>query len=75
MARSPENKIGKALELEKIQALKAIETLNNECEAEVSRIISDQTKRGFFRSGITASRISKAYLSRAKKIIDKKIEL
>ena len=38
MARSPENKIEKALELEEIQARKAIETLNNECEAEVSRI-------------------------------------
>jgi predicted nucleotide-binding protein len=75
MAQRSEDKIEKALELEKIQRAKAIEHLNRECDAEVSKIISDHAARGILQSGSTGARTATAHLARAQKIIDETIQL
>src|SRR5258708_5146318 len=75
MPETPEDEIRKALKLEQLRRSKAVEEFNRECDAEVSKIISDQAARGILQSGITGSRIAKAHVARAEKIIDSAIKL
>ena len=69
------DRIKKALALERIRLTKAIEELNREADAEVAQVVNDFAARGVLQSGKIGFKISQIHLARAKKIINKSLEL
>lgn len=64
-----------ALELERLARVKAAEEINGEtCRAE-QNVVRDCEDRGILHSGIFCGRVADVHRERAKRIVDKHIEL
>jgi len=68
-------RISNALELEKLARVKAIEEIGEESRRSEERAVSDCSARGILQSGMFASKIAGIHRDRAKRIVDKQIEL
>ena len=68
-------RISMALELEKLARIKAIEEINQESRRSEEHAVEDCRVRGILQSGIFCGRIANIHRDRAKRLVDKQIEL
>jgi predicted nucleotide-binding protein len=64
-----------AMELEELARVKAMEEINDESRRAEEQAVSDCAARGVLQSGIFGGRIAGIHRDRAKRIVDKQIEL
>jgi len=72
---SDARRISNALELEELARGKAILEINEESRRAEEQAVSDCAARGILQSGMFASKIAGIHRDRAKRIVDKQIEL
>ena len=68
-------RISMALELEKLACVKATEEINEESRRAEEQAVRDFAARGILQSGMFGGRIADIHRDRAKRIVDKLIEL
>lgn len=69
------SRLSHALAVEKLARAKAVEEINEEAHRAAQQAVSDCAARGILQSGIFGGRIVRVQQERAKRIIDKEIEL
>lgn len=72
---SDARRIFMALELEQLALVKATEEINKESRRAEQQAVRDCAARGLLQSGIFGGRIADGHRDRAKRIVDKQIEL
>lgn len=72
---SDARRISNALKLEELALVKAIEEINEESRHAEEQAVRDCAARGILQSGIFGSKIIDIQRDRAKRMVDKRIEL
>lgn len=74
-AHSSKSRAAKALELEKLAWMKAVQEINDDSNRAEEQAVSHFSARGTLRSGLFGKKIAEIHRDRAKRIVDKGIEL
>ena len=69
------SRVNHALELEKLAWVKAMEEINEESRQAQEKVVSDCSARGVLHSGIFGTMMANVQRDRAKRIVDKEVEL
>ncbi len=72
---SASERVAEALGLEQLKRIKTLEQINTDFALEAERIVADQRDRGRLVSGITGTRLAKADVARAERIIYNALDL